>query len=427
MKNPFISSILILAITLFAGCSAKLRDAVFLDNAEKKRLTFTISENITVGDGTFKFVLEVPVPSDIDYRQKIIKATYNPKPDSIYEKDGNYYAEFFIINPDPVMTITMTYDMEISRFDLETAMSGSFVAVRDGINPRKYLNDEKNIESDNSDIRKIASEIQGNDEVETVQAIYRYVGSRLDYDFTKKTAWKGAAASLKNRSGVCSDYSDLFIALCRAKGIPARYVSGFAMREGVTKEGHAWVDVFFTKFGWIPFDATWGDSKRSEATEKYLPNSYLTMSTERNRFDAKYTYWGGSMDINTRYEISGIVEESSLDTRLAQKPFREFLAQEAVKSDLLRLTDYFHRVIDDIEVPDEQKAVMKKQISLSFKNKSLDESEIKQILSGNTELANFIKGKAMSDYYTIKRIMRIARLRTSFEKDEHLNKNGENK
>lgn len=54
------------------------------------------------------------------------------------------------------------------------------------------------------------------------------------------------------RKGVCQDYAHLMISLCRAKGIPARYVCGLMEGEGQT---HAWVETHDGQC-WYAFDPT---------------------------------------------------------------------------------------------------------------------------------------------------------------------------
>jgi transglutaminase-like putative cysteine protease len=61
------------------------------------------------------------------------------------------------------------------------------------------------------------------------------------------------------RAGVCQDFAHLFIAVARAMGVPARYVSGyihFAGERGVTTASHAWAEAWVTGKGWIGYDAT---------------------------------------------------------------------------------------------------------------------------------------------------------------------------
>ena len=68
---------------------------------------------------------------------------------------------------------------------------------------------------------------------------------------------------LKNRRGVCQDFSHLMIACLRARGLAARYVSGYirmipASPEALVGWGasHAWVAVFAPPFGWMELDPT---------------------------------------------------------------------------------------------------------------------------------------------------------------------------
>jgi transglutaminase-like putative cysteine protease len=49
-----------------------------------------------------------------------------------------------------------------------------------------------------------------------------------------------AAQALALGSGVCQDYAHVMLAVCRACGLPARYVSGHMLGQGGT---HAWVEV----------------------------------------------------------------------------------------------------------------------------------------------------------------------------------------
>lgn len=65
------------------------------------------------------------------------------------------------------------------------------------------------------------------------------------------------------KEGYCTYYAAAMTVLCRMAGLPTRYVEGFlAMPEAdgfayVTgMDAHAWTEVYFEGFGWIPFDPT---------------------------------------------------------------------------------------------------------------------------------------------------------------------------
>ncbi|MFN3725696.1 MAG: transglutaminase domain-containing protein [Allosphingosinicella sp.] len=63
--------------------------------------------------------------------------------------------------------------------------------------------------------------------------------------------------------GVCQDFAHIFIAVSRALGIPARYVSGHLYRrDGEHRQPatHAWAEAWDRDLGWIGFDPTHGIS-----------------------------------------------------------------------------------------------------------------------------------------------------------------------
>jgi transglutaminase-like putative cysteine protease len=68
---------------------------------------------------------------------------------------------------------------------------------------------------------------------------------------------------LKSRRGVCQDFSHLMIACLRARGLAARYVSGYIRQIPASPDAlvgwgasHAWVAVFAPPFGWMELDPT---------------------------------------------------------------------------------------------------------------------------------------------------------------------------
>jgi transglutaminase-like putative cysteine protease len=68
------------------------------------------------------------------------------------------------------------------------------------------------------------------------------------------------AEVLEARRGVCQDFANLMIAMCRSRGIPARYVSGY-FYNGKTDDheieaSHAWVEIYIPGYGWKGFDPT---------------------------------------------------------------------------------------------------------------------------------------------------------------------------
>jgi hypothetical protein len=111
------------------------------------------------------------------------------------------------------------------------------------------------------------------DELKTPEAIYTYVVQTLNYDFTRVTDEKprlGAVAALTDKkSAACREFTDLFIAIARAAGIPAREVNGFAFTENPKQRPlslvqdilHAWPEYSdMNKKTWVMVDPTWGST-----------------------------------------------------------------------------------------------------------------------------------------------------------------------
>ena len=61
---------------------------------------------------------------------------------------------------------------------------------------------------------------------------------------------------LRQGKGVCQDFAHLMIAVLRAFGLPARYVSGYVHRPGQESQSHAWCEAWLPGVGWVGIDPT---------------------------------------------------------------------------------------------------------------------------------------------------------------------------
>ena len=87
-----------------------------------------------------------------------------------------------------------------------------------------------------------------------VQAICDWVNHHLSYTPGSTTATTTASDVLTQRAGVCRDYAHLAITLCRGVGIPARYVSGYAV-DLQPADYHGFMEAFLGG-QWYLFDPT---------------------------------------------------------------------------------------------------------------------------------------------------------------------------
>lgn len=108
------------------------------------------------------------------------------------------------------------------------------------------------------------------------------VADHYSKDPTKPTCGRGAAEDcLEHGGGCCTDLHALFIALARARGIPARMQYGYRVldsRAGAPYDPgyRCWVEVFLPGTGWVPTDVVAADS----VTDPALP-TFGTLSATR--------------------------------------------------------------------------------------------------------------------------------------------------
>ena len=133
---------------------------------------------------------------------------------------------------------------------------------------KKYTISEKYIDSDSNKIIDAANTITAGEEdpFKKAELLYNFVIKQLDYDYERmeEKNFKIADASdiLNWDKGVCTDYSLLYASLCRAAGIPCKFIVGLSLHSisseynGVSSMSHAWNEIKLPGYGWIPVDAT---------------------------------------------------------------------------------------------------------------------------------------------------------------------------
>ena len=91
-------------------------------------------------------------------------------------------------------------------------------------------------------LRSVAAELRrrARDDLTFAERACDHVHKAIAYEYGVTSVATPAAEAYAGGRGVCQDHAHVMIALCRAAGIPARYVSGHLLGEGGS---HAWVEV----------------------------------------------------------------------------------------------------------------------------------------------------------------------------------------
>lgn len=91
-------------------------------------------------------------------------------------------------------------------------------------------------------LREVAGQLRRatSDDTEFGHLVCAHVAASIAYEYGVTSVTTPAAAAYAIGRGVCQDHAHVMLAMCRAVGVPARYVSGHLIGEGGS---HAWVEV----------------------------------------------------------------------------------------------------------------------------------------------------------------------------------------
>jgi transglutaminase-like putative cysteine protease len=126
--------------------------------------------------------------------------------------------------------------------------------------------------------RYLTRERRGGDFLDLAGAIC----DAVQYESGSTEVTSTAAQALALGRGVCQDHAHLFLACCRALGVPARYVSGY-IHPGDTQHAasHAWVDVWTDDAGWLSVDVTHHQYAGERHCRLALGRDYLSAAPVR--------------------------------------------------------------------------------------------------------------------------------------------------
>jgi len=246
-----------LAAEAFAGQSTARAPSVSRD------VRFTYTTTIALTDPAGK-TLEVwiPVPHD-DAWQKISQVSVESTlaHEIVAQDDGNTVLYLHAASPLPASTtIRLTFDaarreeaaaLALAARSLPEPSDGAFAP---------FLKPDRLVPIDGQ-IAEVSTSIgaTGAPALKQARALYDYVTATMKYD-KRGTGWgRGDAIYACNvRHGNCTDFHSLFIALARARGIPARFTIGFplgAPGSGPIAGYHCWAE-FYAGGVWVPIDAS---------------------------------------------------------------------------------------------------------------------------------------------------------------------------
>ncbi len=196
------------------------------------------------------------------------------------------YAEW----PQGSKSRKLTLVFEVTRKELRR---GDFSAREAAWSPADYADylSSTSIGPTDGTVKELADKIVAGKTtvLERARAIYDWTVENMYRDPETRGCGKGDVCYLLIRpGGKCTDISSVFVALCRAAGVPAREVFGLRLgkqaEQDITTWQHCWSEFFLPGFGWVPADPA--DVLKAVLVEKIQLTS--TRIVELRDF-----FWGG--------------------------------------------------------------------------------------------------------------------------------------
>ena len=242
---------------------------------------FTYSAEIrTLPQGSHDVSMWIPLPradANQDISELSVSSSASTRP--VAHSDAEYGNQIFYVHLSQVMqpSLEVVMKFQVRRRELRRDVQHNVQArlrTEAAAPPDRWLKPDRLAPIDGR-IRELALRItQGKlTELEKARAIYDFAVQNLKYDKTG-TGWGRGDIyyACDVRRGNCTDFHALFIGLCRAIGIPARFEMGVSLPEkrgaGTISGYHCWAQFYLKGYGWVPVDAA--EASKNPAKIEYF-------------------------------------------------------------------------------------------------------------------------------------------------------------
>jgi len=269
---------------------------------EKKSKVFFTHQTTNFGPGKVKTLdFHFALPQNRDNQEILGELEFQPPySDIITDKWGQNTAHWHLENIEANNTNEIKITTKIKTFDVRYFIFPDKVGSLDDI-PKdikvKYLENNNKYMYDHPVIQKAVNQTVKDvkNPYWIARNIFNFLIDNMYYEMTG--GWNTAPTVLERGNGSCSEYSFVYIAMCRAAGLPARYVGSVVVRgDDVSMDDvfHRWVEVYLPNYGWIPVDPSGGDHKwprdQANAFGALVNRFYITTQSGGGSETMEWTY-----------------------------------------------------------------------------------------------------------------------------------------
>ncbi len=314
--------------------------AIGVKGVSKSSYDFATSTVLHVPGGIDTLTVKVPVASTVQrtgWSQTITGASVTsvPSANSVADTTDAVGNTFKVLTFDHPKWGNISVSLKISTTTVAdlapTIPRVGFPLKNVSDEAKAYIKPSKLVESDDPTLSALSARLVSGatDESWAVNNIAMWVFSRMNYSM-QAPRLLDARTAYKTKTARCKGYANLFIALARAAGIPARSVNGYtfdtdmdiptspdgskSMTITLYDTAHTWLEVWFPGAGWMPYDpqmtSGWVD------THHILAN--VTPPGDEEHRLLSWVYYGdltGAMSFDETQKTANVVD--SLGIRYA--------------------------------------------------------------------------------------------------------------
>ncbi len=199
---------------------------------------------------------------DIDFSTKPIKM------EEERDKEGNTFKVVHFESVSKDIDVKISFVVKKVNDLKELTFDDTFPIKEPLKVDQRYLKATALVQSDDERIKAVAKKLSENTTnlFDVVNRTINYVTDNVKYSYNPERY--DAIFTIEKKTGNCQNIAHLSIALLRALNIPARIVGGITLKEqwkiplgkegylvqSMGQGGHAWIEVYFPSYGWLPFD-----------------------------------------------------------------------------------------------------------------------------------------------------------------------------
>ena len=292
-----------------------LLDKPDVDRYERTDLTVGVDVEVkNIGNYPAEDIpLRLALPLDDMNHQEVRSITMSQNPTrNSSDSWGNNFIHYQIekIEPGESFNINIELEVELTSVDHTMVEVKGMGDIDDSLS--KYLLDSSLIIVNHPSIIQLAREI-ANKSANLVDIAWNSYEWILDNIYYQQVPGElDSVTTLRNGEGGSAEFSNLYISLLRANGIPARRLSGWGnpFRVGETLQlsrfSHGWVEFHAGELGWVQVDPAWGVTSKFDSFAS-ADNRHIAMTRGA---DVKFMLRGpftepfGDTNVDTDYTIT---------------------------------------------------------------------------------------------------------------------------